>query len=415
MDSSLETRFAFLEKTLPQNSQKCFLFKQLSNNCEKIRQSLPEIIEWAKESNFKNVQANGYWSFVKIVDKFIDLVENSITNMNSKSIDPNLVKLSRFLLVYLDKVCETREVVEIDFNFNTKKLFTSFPEDQTKYFNEYIAGDHWAEVQTIYGHFNCFWLCRSTSFVLNIFTLFTAIVSKFPKSLCALWDRDYRGKILFETMKNATIDFPFAMWRILEWKIHSKFLACLINIGSGLQTSTEFIPRQKSWIIPEWSKGRVQRKYFSKFQSSGKKVRCRLLQHRNKSQNDTLVLHMHGGGFVALSPDSHEIFLRHWASNIGGVPILSVDYTLKVEYPIALQEVLDVYLWCVSGEPNVKKMLGFNPKKIVLCGDSAGGLLGITLCTVLCDIRKICEQNNEYVNLPFPSSFIGIYTTFNLL
>ncbi|RWS01910.1 hormone-sensitive lipase-like isoform X2, partial [Dinothrombium tinctorium] len=391
----------------------CILLEELRNNCETIRQSLPEIIEWAKESDFKDLQANGYWTYVKIVEKFIDLVEDSIRNENSKPFDHKLVKVSRVLLVYLDTVCKTREAAEIDFNFNTKKLFAPFPEYLTKYFNDYFAEDHWSDVQTIYGHFSCFWLCRSLSFLLNIFTLLTAIVSKFPESLCALWDRDYRGKTLLETMRNANTDFPFSMWAITEWRIHTKLLVPLFNIGSGLRTSTVFIPRQKTWIIPEWSKGRVQRKYFAEYQSRGKGVRCRLLQHRTKSQNDTLVLHMHGGGFITQSPDSHEMYLRHWASNISGVPILSVDYTLNVKYPIALQEVLDVYLWCVSGNPNVKKLLGFNPTKIVLCGDSAGGLLGITLCAVLHDIRKIYERNHENVNLLFPSSFVGIYTTFN--
>lgn len=40
-----------------------------------------------------------------------------------------------------------------------------------------------------------------------------------------------------------------------------------------------------------------------------------------------LLFHCHGGGFVAQSSKSHEIYLREWAVALD-IPIISVDYSL---------------------------------------------------------------------------------------
>jgi len=46
----------------------------------------------------------------------------------------------------------------------------------------------------------------------------------------------------------------------------------------------------------------------------------------------SLVIHCHGGGFVAQSSQSHEMYLRRWAKALD-CPILSVDYALAPEAP----------------------------------------------------------------------------------
>lgn len=62
-----------------------------------------------------------------------------------------------------------------------------------------------------------------------------------------------------------------------------------------------------------------------------------------------LLVHCHGGGFVAQSSRSHETYLRGWAKALN-VPILSVDYSLAPEapYPRALEEVLYAYGWALK-------------------------------------------------------------------
>lgn len=95
--------------------------------------------------------------------------------------------------------------------------------------------------------------------------------------------------------------------------------------------------------------------------------------------------------------------------------ILSVDYTLREKYGKAHQDVLDVFLWLTSNSPDVEELLGFKPKKILVCGDSAGAFLSFTLVKMLKDIQKyIFEQKlNETIHLPeLIVNFYG-FTTLN--
>ncbi len=58
-----------------------------------------------------------------------------------------------------------------------------------------------------------------------------------------------------------------------------------------------------------------------------------------------LLVHFHGGGFVANSSQSHESYLRLWAKTLM-VPIFSVDYTLaqNASFPRAAEECFLAYV-----------------------------------------------------------------------
>ncbi|XP_034189565.2 hormone-sensitive lipase [Osmia lignaria lignaria] len=104
--------------------------------------------------------------------------------------------------------------------------------------------------------------------------------------------------------------------------------------------------------------------------------------------SDQLIIHCHGGGFVAQTSLSHETYLRGWAINLD-VPILSIDYSLAPEapFPRAFEEVLYAYAWALN---HASTLLGSTAKKILLVGDSAGGNLNlsVTLKCILLNIRK---------------------------
>lgn len=92
-----------------------------------------------------------------------------------------------------------------------------------------------------------------------------------------------------------------------------------------------------------------------------------------------LVVHLHGGGFVAQSSRSHESYLREWVARLD-VPFLSVDYSLAPDapFPRALEEALYSYCWARTHA----RMLGAtDDAQIIMAGDSAGGnlCLGVTL------------------------------------
>uniref|UniRef100_A0A667ZBH5 Hormone-sensitive lipase n=1 Tax=Myripristis murdjan TaxID=586833 RepID=A0A667ZBH5_9TELE len=89
-----------------------------------------------------------------------------------------------------------------------------------------------------------------------------------------------------------------------------------------------------------------------------------------------LLIHFHGGGFVAQTSKSHENYLRSW-SKVLSVPILSVDYSLSPEapFPRALEECFYAYCWALKN----CHLLGSTAERVCLAGDSAGGNLCITV------------------------------------
>ncbi|CAF1151653.1 unnamed protein product, partial [Adineta ricciae] len=116
--------------------------------------------------------------------------------------------------------------------------------------------------------------------------------------------------------------------------------------------------------------------------------------------SDQILMHVHGGGFIATSSTTHEVYLRPWALALE-IPIVSVDYSLAPEYPFprAIEECFYAYAWILK---NASK-LGWTGKTILLVGDSAGGNL-ITAVTI-----KAIE-----VGLRKPDAIICFYTPFLL-
>jgi hormone-sensitive lipase len=64
---------------------------------------------------------------------------------------------------------------------------------------------------------------------------------------------------------------------------------------------------------------------------------------------DKVVIHIHGGGFVAMSSGSHQNYSRIWANELG-IPVISIDYRLapKWKFPCALIDVWQVYYWLIE-------------------------------------------------------------------
>ncbi|XP_017867571.1 PREDICTED: hormone-sensitive lipase [Drosophila arizonae] len=105
---------------------------------------------------------------------------------------------------------------------------------------------------------------------------------------------------------------------------------------------------------------------------------------RPSAPSKSILFHCHGGGFVAQSSKSHELYLRDWAVALD-VPILSVDYSLAPEapFPRALEEVYYAYCWLLNNAQH----LGTTAERVICAGDSAGANLSIGLAL------KCIEQN----------------------
>ncbi|KAI6202938.1 hypothetical protein M3Y94_00499000 [Aphelenchoides besseyi] len=118
-----------------------------------------------------------------------------------------------------------------------------------------------------------------------------------------------------------------------------------------------------------------------------------------KPLSSNLLLHCHGGAYVATSSKSHETYLRMWAKYLD-CPIVSVDYSLAPEFPFPrpTEEVLYAYAWILK---NPEKF-GWNGKKLLMIGDSAGGNLIVSVALRLAQLKAA----------RMPDGLIPIYTPF---
>lgn len=97
-------------------------------------------------------------------------------------------------------------------------------------------------------------------------------------------------------------------------------------------------------------------------------------------QEHRVILYLHGGGYVAGSPETHRSIAARLceASAARG---LVVDYRLAPEhkFPAAVEDALDAYQWLIGQ--------GIDPKGIAIAGDASGGGLAIATCMALRDAQ----------------------------
>ncbi len=102
-------------------------------------------------------------------------------------------------------------------------------------------------------------------------------------------------------------------------------------------------------------------------------VPCEWVTLEDTDQNRVL-LYLHGGGYVLGSPDSHR-YLAWKLAEASGMRVLVVDYRLAPEnpFPAAVDDATNCSRWLLD--------YGFNPKYIARGGDSAGG--GLAAATMV--------------------------------
>ncbi len=102
-------------------------------------------------------------------------------------------------------------------------------------------------------------------------------------------------------------------------------------------------------------------------------IRAKWISPTNEKPGE-LILHLHGGGYVTGSMESHLMMCIPMAQTLK-TKILLPEYRLAPEFPFpaAVEDAVKVYRWALAQ--------GYQPQDISLSGDSAGG--GLALATVL--------------------------------
>lgn len=92
---------------------------------------------------------------------------------------------------------------------------------------------------------------------------------------------------------------------------------------------------------------------------------------RDDSDQSRVTIYVHGGGFVIGSVRTHRVLMSKLASASGG-KVLGLEYRMAPEnpFPAAVEDTIAAYRWLLSE--------GYEPGKISIAGDSAGGGLVVS-------------------------------------
>jgi acetyl esterase len=109
-----------------------------------------------------------------------------------------------------------------------------------------------------------------------------------------------------------------------------------------------------------------------KIPGPGGDIRALVFVPKDAGERPPLVVYLHGGGFVTLSPETHAKLTKQIAVGAGAI-VVSVDYRLAPEhpYPAGLGDCLAAFHWVRENAES----LGADASRIAIAGDSAGGNL----------------------------------------
>lgn len=382
-----------------------------------------------------NIKANGYWGYIKLVTKFIKMLilsskagsfnrEHTLLLLRVINIGLNLCRKIRLKEFYGGGNGESNGLSTGSNLYIIKG--TDLFDDDNLFASKLDIVDLLELIQTLkaplsclYAYYNCFWLCPSINKLMQFFSAFMAIYSSRWKSIRLYnWISRYNRGIMFTNMSlNINIDCLQSMWSMPDFPIVRTFIS-LRNLWTAYSRSVCII-RQNRWKIDQFEPKVHDLSTLTGLNmitTQSSTVRCILIRsskYANQSKRKSVLLHAHGGGFISQSPEFHQSYLNDWAQKLKDVTILSVDYSLSPQnpFPVALQEVLDCYLWLVSGQKNVESIIGFQPENVAICGDSAGGNLSMALALALGQIRLTLKANNEPLeSVPLPKGLFCYYT-----
>ncbi len=133
-----------------------------------------------------------------------------------------------------------------------------------------------------------------------------------------------------------------------------------------------------------------------KIKSENRKLKLRIYSN-NDNDDQPLIIFFHGGGFVMGDLDSHDLLCRHLTKK-SECKLIAVDYSLAPEYkfPCSLEDSINAVNYIFENNKQIK----FDKKKVVVCGDSAGGNLAL-LVAIFSKEKKIPKIIGQILFYPW--------------
>ncbi|KAG8186027.1 hypothetical protein JTE90_004447 [Oedothorax gibbosus] len=391
--------------------------RELLSHLHWYEEKLVELYEEAHRFDFYEVQGNGFRSFCLIFERCFSDVYKFCKNLSSAR--NSLFFRPGHYLKETESLVKVLSGLRPGLNFLAKMLSMNVDNQLIMPDKTFTAEELIIECGSIsqlgfYGRYQGFYYCTSMQRILQGVGVIVATFSDLyqssggPVSKAALtimnglkyiFNPELRSEQIVHVAQNSSVEFLKAFWSLSETQFMKQlpgwvcpklkiredvFIPCEpITLKSILTKENVLIPAPSSHIPPAPVRclllSRVHR--MGQTLKNGKTDASHL-----KPKSRSLLFHCHGGGFISQNPESHEIYLRHWAHDLD-VPIISVDYSLSplAPFPRALEEVLLTYAWIL----NNPEKLGWTGEIICVAGDSAGGniLMGIVLKAIALNIR----------------------------
>ena len=131
--------------------------------------------------------------------------------------------------------------------------------------------------------------------------------------------------------------------------------------------------------------------------SESRELKLRIYSNKNDHDNQPLIIFFHGGGFVMGDLDSHDLLCRHLTKK-SECKLIAVDYSLAPEYkfPCSLEDSINAVNYIFENNKKIK----FDKKKVVVCGDSAGGNLAL-IVAILSKEKKLPKIIGQILFYPW--------------
>ncbi|XP_052805731.1 hormone-sensitive lipase-like [Mya arenaria] len=356
------------------------------------------------------VQANGYRSFISIVNRCVIHLLQLCRHINVNK--TSMLFRSSFYLKELEAYVETLGQLIACLGYLQKLMSVSVPGEL--FMDEGVGDDLLLQVEML--NTDCFYsrclglqFCESIKKALQAVMVVMAtfsecydepsqviqVASSLLNSGKYILDEDVRAKQVVDITRTADIKFCKAFWSIPESPILHQLRSFTFP---HVEVSDVFTLPAENFELPLTDESGETAVITPPCAHTGPApVSVRLISHAMREGMDvmrsrfrpktgsskkevlpksrSLLFHCHGGGFVAQSSQSHEDYLRLWSRQLEA-PILSVDYSLAPEqpFPRALEETFYAYAWALNNHDK----LGWTGERVCFAGDSAGGNLVVS-------------------------------------
>ena len=131
--------------------------------------------------------------------------------------------------------------------------------------------------------------------------------------------------------------------------------------------------------------------------SESRELKLRIYSNKNDDDNQPLIIFFHGGGFVMGDLDSHDLLCRHLTKK-SECKLIAVEYSLAPEFkfPCSLEDSINAVNYIFENNKKIK----FDKKKVVVCGDSAGGNLAL-IVAILSKEKKLPKIIGQILFYPW--------------